>query len=243
MRRRLFYLNALLILGIIAAGAALKNRWDEARLREETLRAGGLKPLRSPGTKPIPTTKPVAATNYADVSAHVLFSKDRNPTVIIEKPAPPPEPPVPPLPKVFGMMSIGEPRIVMTDGRGNNQRSYRAGEQVGDFQLVAFDAKTVKFKWREKTIEERVDKLMAEAMTVPTAAPAAPAGAPAPAAAKGPTSLSGTGSTASPGSELGNGTRSCQAGDNLPAGSVSNGMKKVIVANPFGNSCYWEPVK
>lgn len=27
------------------------------------------------------------------------------------------------------------------------------------------------------------------------------------------------------------------------AGAVSDGMKKVCVASPFGNKCYWEPVK
>ena len=185
--------------------------------------------------------KPVAATNYADVSARMLFSKDRNPTVIVEKLPPPPEPPMPPLPKMYGMMSIGTPRIVLSDGRGNNQRSYVAGEQVGEFQLVAFDNKTVQFKWRDKTVERRLDQMMAESMAAPPpAAPVASSGG----ASQAPknTSLSASGPK-EPGSDLGNGTRSCQPGDNSPSGSVINGMKKIVTANPFGNSCYWEAVK
>lgn len=42
---------------------------------------------------------------------------------------------------------------------------------------------------------------------------------------------------------LGNGARGCAPGDSSPNGTIVDGMKKVIVANVFGPSCHWEPVK
>jgi hypothetical protein len=35
----------------------------------------------------------------------------------------------------------------------------------------------------------------------------------------------------------------CQPGDTSPAGTVSDGFRKVYTASPFGQSCRWEPVK
>jgi hypothetical protein len=49
---------------------------------------------------------------------------------------------------------------------------------------------------------------------------------------------------AAPGEDLGGrGISACQKGDTSPAGTTANGMRKVIKNNPFGASCYWEPVK
>ena len=138
MSRRLFYLNAVLLLAIIGATVELRSRWLDARNREEMMRLGKLLPLKYTPKPPIPGTRPASAIDYSLVSAQMLFSRDRNPNVPIEVQAPPPEKPMPKLPKSYGLMLFGDkPRIFLGTGP-NNQRSYVAGEKIGDFEIVNF---------------------------------------------------------------------------------------------------------
>ncbi len=46
---------------------------------------------------------------------------------------------------------------------------------------------------------------------------------------------------ARPGRDIGAGKKACQKGDTSPAGTVRDGMKKVIVHLPIGQNCRWEP--
>jgi hypothetical protein len=258
--RRLFYLNAILMLGIIAAAMELRSRWIEARNREEMMRLGKLQPLRGMMKPPIPGAKPVSALDYTLVSAQMLFSRDRNPTIIVDPPAPPVVKPWPPLPKSYGLMFLGEkPRILLGTGPGN-QKSYVAGEKIGEIEIVKFDNRTITFAWNDKTMEKRLEELVdnnpmgsgGQAGPPPGGYGGPPAGGAAPAGAgnsprpAGLTVLGAGGSTADTriGQDTGlQGTKSCAPGDNSPAGTVLNGMKKVMVPGMFGSSCYWEPVK
>jgi hypothetical protein len=260
--RRLFYLNALLALGIIAAAMELRGRWIEARNREEMMRLGALQPLRATLKPPIPGAKPVSALDYTLVSSQMLFSRDRNPAIIVDPPPPPVEKKWPPLPKSYGLMLLGEkPRILLGMGAGT-QKSYVAGEKVGEFEIVQFDNRTITFAWNDKTIEKRLEDLVdnnpmgsSSQSGVPpggyggppggVAAGGAASGNSARPAGGGLTSLGPGGSADSRiGADTGlQGTKSCAPGDNSPAGTVLNGMKKVVVPGMFGSSCYWEPVK
>ena len=160
MSRRLFYLNALLMLGIIGAAMELRSRWVEARNREEMMRLGKLTPLRATAKPPIPGTKSVSALEYTLVSAQMLFSRDRNPTIIIDPAPPPPEKKWPPLPKSYGLMFLGEkPRILLGTGPGN-QKSYVAGEKIGEIEIQRFDNRTITFAWNDKTIEKRLEDIV-----------------------------------------------------------------------------------
>ena len=58
---------------------------------------------------------------------HMLFTRDRNPNVVIEV-APPK--PMPPLPSAFGFMNFGGPSVILTEKPGGPQRAYRPGEQI-----------------------------------------------------------------------------------------------------------------
>jgi hypothetical protein len=246
MRRNWFYLNAVLALGIIAATWQLRQQWLDARERETMARTTQLPGLRYQSKGAAAAPGPVNAVSFQDVAMRTLFSKDRNPTVVVEVKAPPPKPPVPPFPRVHGLMTLGEPRILLSDR--NQQRSYRAGERVGPFEIVAFDQQTIKLRWVDQNEEftKRLDELVAKDNPMGTydsqAAAAQGAAAAAPPPAAGTKDLGASGKS-EPGADLGNSTKSCQAGDSSPAGTVSNGMRKVVVANPFGQSCYWEPVK
>lgn len=257
MSRKLFYLNAALLIGIILASAALYGRWTEARQREEMMRLGTLAALRWNPTAPIPPSRPVSAVEYSLISAQMLFSRDRNPNIIIELPPPPPEKKAPPLPKAYGLMLIGKnPRIILGTGLGN-QKSYIAGEKVGPWEIVSFDNKTITFAWEDKTVEKRIEDLvdnnpMGGGSQQQAGPPPGGYGGPPPGSPQAPapspsalTSIGGPGSDAGKvGADTGlSGTKSCTPGDNSPAGTVLNGMKKVMVQGMFGPSCYWEPAK
>ncbi len=251
MSRRLFYFNAVLLLAIIAAGYELRSRWEAAREREQMVRSGKLIALRWTAKPPIPLTKAVSALEYALVSTQMLFSRDRNPNVPIEIPPPVPQKQWPPLPKAYGLMLLGEkPRILLGTGP-NNQKSYVAGERVGEIEIVSFDNRNITFAWNDKTMEKRIEELVDNnpmGSTQPPPAPVPAAGAPAAAKPNGGTGLTAIGGAAAENAKIGtdtglNGTKSCTPGDNSPAGTVLNGMKKVIVQGMFGASCYWEPVK
>ena len=242
MTRRLFYLNALLLLGSIVLGMRLRMLWLDAREREEMVRLNEIKrPVYHAGL-PSPQVQAVNAMNYSDVAMRMLFSRDRNPTVIVELPPKPPEPPTPPFPKSNGVMMIGEPKVILTAG-GGGQKIYKAGDKVGEWDIVAFDSKTITFKWRDKEVTKELADL------VDNNPIASPVQAPAPAASAGSTGVTvrgtsiGSTSGPQPGDVFGNGTRACAPGDTSPNGTIVDGMKKVLVANPFGASCHWEAVK
>jgi hypothetical protein len=260
MSRRLFYLNALLLLGIIAASMELRGRWIEARNREEMMRLGKLQPLRGILKPPIPGTKPVSALEYSLVSSQLLFSRDRNPTIIVDPVPPPPEKKWPALPKSYGLMLLGEkPRILLGTGAGN-QKSYVAGDKIGELEILQFDNRTITFAWNDKTVEKRLEDLVDNNPmgSTPPGPPPGGYGGPPPGAAVGGvasapagganSSLTALGGASAAEAKIGgetglSGTKSCVPGDNSPSGTVLNGMKKVVVPGMFGSSCYWEPAK
>ena len=99
--------------------------------------------------------------NYLEVAQKTLFSKDRNPNVIIEvAPPPPPKPeePPPPRPDYYGQMGLGEPVAFLSAEKGG-QKGFRAGEEVGPFKLVAFNRETITFEWKGKTLEYPLEEL------------------------------------------------------------------------------------
>ena len=194
MNRRLVFLNlALLALGGTLVWT-LRANWIQAKARERAVlqRKVAAKAVLAP--PPLPTVKAVAPAEYIDVAGKMLFSKDRNATVVVEPPKPPPEPVMPALPNYYGQMAIGEPVILLSMSANGAQRSYHAGDQVGDFKLVSFDENRVDFEWKGKNVERKVEELRPKETTAATgtqaggqgakaAAPSARASAPAAAAA------------------------------------------------------------
>jgi len=59
------------------------------------------------------------------------------------------------------------------------QRSYHAGDQVGDFKLVSFDENRVDFEWKGKNVERKLEELKPKETTGAAGAQAAKAAAPA----------------------------------------------------------------
>ncbi|MCC7176618.1 MAG: hypothetical protein IT159_15600 [Bryobacterales bacterium] len=239
MSRRLALLNLLLL--ALAAGAAwqLRVRWAQGNAQEGKLL--GTPPGRAPAgiPAPAPPPQPATAASYSEVAQKVLLSRDRNPDVILE--AEPPKP-VPPMPVLYGVLDLGGgPTLILSEKEGGLNRSYRLGEKVGDFTLLALEGDELVLGWDGQEFRKRLAELKPKpgaAAPQTAAAPAAPAGAPsvvvetaAAVADKGP------------GPQVAANMRACVAGDTSPAGTVKDGYRKVISQTPFGSNCRWEPVK
>ncbi|MBS1871884.1 MAG: hypothetical protein JSU00_01630 [Acidobacteria bacterium] len=237
MRRKLMALNLALIavLGLVA------NRFFEvrtaAREREAAMLGKKIAPKSYPPLPALPLIAPMAAANYLDVAQHMLMARDRNPNVIIDPDPPKQKPPMPPMPVIQGLMSLGEPSIIMSERPGAVQRTYHAGEKVGPFTLVSFNSDKVVLDWDGEKLERNFDDLV-EKSAPPQAgvAPGVSGGSSAPAP---PPAMEAKG----PGGDIGGGYHGCQANDSTPSGTVRDGLRKVEIVTPFGKSCRWEPVR
>ena len=159
MNRRLVLLNLALLALAGALVWTLRTNWIQAKARERAVlqRKVAAKAVLPPPA--LPGVKAVAPAEYIDVAGKMLFSKDRNPTVVVEPPKPAPEPVMPALPNYHGQMAIGEPVILLSASATAVQRSYHAGDQIGDFKLVSFDEDRVVFEWKGKNVERKPDQL------------------------------------------------------------------------------------
>jgi hypothetical protein len=234
----------LLDLGLVAVlallGFELRRERVQAHAREQALLHTGAKPNSAGALSPLPKVEPLTATSYVDVASKNLFSKDRNPNVIIDPVTPPPEKPVPPFPVARGVMLWGEvpPTVVLADKAGGQQRGYHPGEKIGEWKIVSIDNSYVVFEWNGKQFKKRLDELLDRTPIMIAEAPAqAAAGAAAP--PKPAQSLSGN-AASGPGVDMGLGMKACVAGDNAPPGTIVDGLKKVVSDTPFGPACRWE---
>lgn len=238
MKRNLVLLDLLLMALTGVLGWQFRQNWLAARLREQKLMAQQATAKPPVPLSAQPPVTPVVAGNYLDVAARVLFSKDRNPNVeVIPPPAPPP---MPALPAAHGYMNFGEPAVILTAKPGGQQKTYRPGDVVGEFKLVSVNNDDIVFEWSGKEVRRKLADITARA-----APPPAPEAAPAPAAAaaKAEASTLSAAAKAGPGVSMGGEQRACNAGDTTPAGTTQDGFRKVTQASPFGNKCWWEPVK
>lgn len=247
MKRRLWFLNIVLIAILVMLGTRFRTVRDASRERAAKNLNQRVVAEKAPVLPKVPPVPPVTAANYVDVAIKMLLSRDRNPTVILDPVVPPPEKPMPPLPTAYGAMFFGEPAIILS-ASGKDQRSYRKGDTIGEFKLVDFDNQSIRFEWDGKTIDRRLDEIMAQPSQVAQSkAPAAGStgGAAAPPPAKPASNVTTVGGSSSngPGVEVGGGSKACVAGDTSPPGAVRDGYKKVEAATPFGKSCQWVPAQ
>jgi hypothetical protein len=241
LKHKLLLLNLLLLVLIVLAGLELRRRWrQEIAYEQEVLRR--MIPVAAPPViQPAPKVVPVTPASYAEVASKMLFTRDRNPTVIIEPPKPVPPEEMPALPFYYGYIDFGGgPTVMMAEKSGGRQKGYHLKDKIGPFTLLAVSNREVLFEWKDKKVSKRFDELMdklaaAAAQPAPAAGtpakPAAPAAPPPPAEPKP--------SAVSIGAEL----KACQPGDSSPAGTVADGYRKVTSKTPFGESCRWEAVK
>jgi hypothetical protein len=243
LKIRLLDLGVLALLALLALLSwQMRREWVWAHAREQTLLRSRLKPAAVPLLAPLSNVEPLAATGYAPVAGNNLFSKDRNPNVIIDPPLPPQEKPVPPFPVARGVMLWpgAPPTVVLSSSPGGPQKGYRPGDVIGQWKIVSVDNKYVGLEWDGKQFKKRLDELFDKSSVVAEVPQASTPQNPSGSA----TNLSAPGNAKSgPGIETGAGQRACVVGDTSPAGTVVEGMKKIVTQGLMGNSCRWEAVK
>lgn len=245
---RLLLLNALLLGGIAMASLRLMELNEQTARREQMVHDAAPSLPKAKGTNAVPAPERTMGTNYLDIAARLLFSKDRNPAVII---TPPPVKPTPQFPLAYGVLMIANPPIIMMSAKkGEGQKGYRAGDQIGDFKIVNFDARTIVLEWDGQKFTKNVQDLadrdpQSAALLNRQNVPEPPVAAAAPVPAAGTQVLTNTNSATSsgPGVDTGGGIRACNAGDSSAPGTVSDGYRKVVSETPFGKVCRWEKVK
>jgi hypothetical protein len=239
---RLLDLSLLVIAGLL--GWQLRREWIDSHARDQVLLHGGLPPANVHGLAPLDKVDPLSAATYAEVALKNLFSQDRNPNPIIDPPKPEPEKPPPPFPVAHGVMLWDgvPPTIVLSEKSNGPQKGYHPGESIGQWKLVALDSSFVDLEWDGKEFKKRIDELIDR---TPVAEVSQREAGPKPASVVAPAvkALSST-ERAGPGAiETGPGQKSCNAGDTSPDGTIVDGMKKIVIATPFGSSCRWEQAK
>lgn len=245
MTRKLVFLNLVLIAMLGAAVYQIQERLAEARKRESALAAMRIPVAPTPQIPRVDPVAPVTAANYIDVAQKMIFSRDRNPNVIVEEK--PPEP-TPAFPIVFGYFDLGAgPTVFMIEKPGAQQKSYHIGNNVGPFKIAALNATDITLEWKDKKFEKKLSELKAKPSDQPAQQAAARPDAPKPEAiqAKSDEELGKIREKQAdglPGINVGASARMCAPGDSAPAGTVQGGFRKVVNATPFGQSCRWEPV-
>jgi hypothetical protein len=255
----LLLLNLTIALAVVAAGAKIREEWLIYKERKEGLKwqAADVKPKTpAPTAAAAPSAAPaVTPANYIDVAQRVLFFRDRNSQVIVEQPVKVVKP-LPPLPILLGTMNIGDgPTLIMAEKPNARPKGIHVGETIGSFKLAALESDSLVLEWEEGTVRKRFDELVAKPASGGESGSSSAASAgeqsrtgvvnpaiPAP-AAQAPKTAAPAATSSGPGAEVGSGLRACVAGDTSPAGTVVDGMRKVVSATPFGNSCRWETAR
>jgi hypothetical protein len=215
----------------------LRPEWLASKAREAEMRN---KQVKTPPGLPFQKqadVPPVMATSYSSVAQKYLLDSSRNPDLPIEAPPQPPPPPkMPALPQYHGMFDIGGgPTIVLSAGGGNKR--LHAGEEIGEFKLIAFNSEQIELEWNN----ERIIKPLAELAghSAPQQQGGGQAADNTPAPPPQPVQQRPLG----PGACGADGRCACQVNDSMPVGTVVNGVRKTSVHNPLLNSdnCIWVP--
>ena len=231
MNRRILLLSVALLALAGRLGWLLRQKWRDARAHERAVLS---QPPHVRAVAPPPTpapAAPVSPADYIEVAQKTLFSKDRNPNVVVDPPPPPkPDPPMPALPVYWGQMSFGDPVVILTVGA-----SARAEERTTPETKSATSswwpstATSITFDWNGKQVERKLLELAPKEGQPPASrrragrCPSAPSDQ--------LTSITSAGASdlyrsAGGGSGYGGRIPRCVHGDNSPAGTVVSGYKK-----------------
>ena len=249
MKPRFIVLNVALVLALGAIVWQARNQWNLAQANRRSHLNARVTPLPAPALAPAPKPDAAPAIKYADVATKDLFSKDRNPTVVIEPPKVVEPKKMPPLPVVYGVLGLSSgTKAIMSEKRGDAGKSVSAGDMIGEFRIASLDAQTVTFDWDGKQFSRKIEELIdrsGPAATGGEASAGAQAGGQTGAQSSAAAQQAKAAIVAGPGKEVpGQTSRPCVPGDNSLPGTVVGGYKKTGVRSPFGiMGCSWVPAQ
>jgi hypothetical protein len=247
---KLIALNAALAAGLALVIWQGAETWQDAQASRRATVNVPVKSITPPPMTPAKKPETIQSAKYADVASKNLFSKDRNPTVMVDPPKVDPPKVMPALPVVYGVMGLPSGvKAIMAEHPGTQSKPVQVGETIGEFKVLALDLRKVKFEWEgrqlDRNLDELVDRSAAPAATAAgntLAAPPAGAQSTEPALPSAPMP-SAPPTAAALGAESGTPDapeRNCTPGDSSPIGTVVDGYKKTGVASPFGTmGCKW----
>jgi len=244
-KSKLIALNVALSAGLVLVIWQGAETWKDASAQRKATVNVPVKQITPPPMSPAKKPDAVQSTAYADVASKNLFSKDRNPTVVVDPPKVDPPKVMPALPVVYGVLGLPSGvKAIMAEHPGAQSKPMQVGDTIGEFKVVALDLRKIKLEWDGRELERDLDELVdrtgtpAAAAAGKSSAPAARSTGPAapPAPAEQPTSAvlgADAGTAEAP-------SRNCVAGDNSAIGTVVDGYKKSGVNSPFGiMGCKW----
>jgi hypothetical protein len=236
LKRRLWVLNGVLVVGVAYAGLAFRNAWRVTHAHESTVLRSQVKTAPAPLFHALPVAPPVSASEYSQIALRTLFDPSRNPNVVVEVPPPPPPPVMPPLPICYGVMNLGDGVAAILAENDKAAHQYlHPGAMIGQFKLVDVNTDEIILEWNGQQIRRSLNDLVASsASQAQAAAPAQADNTPPPPAAP---------VKAGPGEDTGRGWRLCSMADGLAEGAVAEGYRKVVYTTPFGKACRWEPAQ
>ena len=243
MTRKLIALNLLLFVVLVLLAVQIRREWRAEKTREQAVLHKNIPSTAAAPLAPFVKPSPLMASSYALVAEKNLFSQDRNSNVIVDPVPVVPEKPPPPFPVAHGVMLWDgvPPTVVLSDKSAGAQKGYHPGDKIGEWTIVSVDNQYVVFGWNGKEFQKRLDELLDKTALL-TAETAAPAPAVVTPAAPVVQNLS-TPKSEGPGTDIGGNMKGCVAGDTTPAGTVVDGMRKVVSTTPFGSVCRWESVR
>jgi hypothetical protein len=240
LRHRLLLLNLLLAGLTGVAGWRLRQDWLRDHQHASTVINRQVKPVAVVVMPPVAPPSPFAAPTFADVAQKDLFSKDRNPNVVIPPVEIKPAPKWPRMPILYGVMGLPGGMIAMLKERPDSRsRGVGVGEKIGDLKLVALSSEKISFEFdgqvQEKNVQDLVDR-GGSSSRAPEVADSNTSQNPANIAARG-----GPPVVAKPGVDVGAGgqVKACDPRDTSPAGTQVDGFTKIMKTNPFGVECTW----
>lgn len=258
MKPRLLVLNVALLAGLAASIWFGYGQWKETQEARRRVLEAKVAHVNAPQLPGAPKPPAPDAIRYVDVATKDLFSKDRNPTVIIEQTAEEKPKVMPSLPVIYGVLGLPSgTKALMAERAGLSSKPVHAGDTIGEFRIAALDPRNVTLVWEGKEIRKAVDDLMDRNSRGdgPAAAANGP-GAPPPGAMMNP-QMNQPGAQPQPGNPpppppqaasgpfgveigaAGHSERACRPGDTAPAGTVADGYRKVLTSTPFGTTCRW----
>jgi hypothetical protein len=239
-KSKLVALNAALAAGLALVIWQGTEVWKDAKAQRKATVNVPVKKITPPPMTPAKKPDAVQSAAYADVASKNLFSKDRNPTVVVDPPKVEPPKVMPSLPVVYGVLGLPSGvKAIMAEHAGKPSKPVQAGDTIGEFKVVALDLHKIKFEWDGREVERNLDELAAARGSAPGndgAQSNGPAVARASDAAK-PLDSSALGAeSGTPDAP----TRTCVPTDKSALGSVVDGYKKTGVDTPFGvMGCKW----